>query len=220
MCPYLNAKDESNQNKLMKEIGKEIGLIHEMLITGRKAKVGEPFYTTLTQNEEWFGNIAQLTLQFAAIKKLGTEVTAVDESKSQTLIETVNLVLKSKEGNTSCITCDWSARRRFVHLYVPGEILTKDAERIAKLETKEEQSNADSRRYRYYSDHFFNNLIGKGLREIGIHPEELAICYDGVHVVDNGQRIVPGSCCGPEAFEVGLHKAITRHNVICQMMAL
>ena len=196
-------------------LGKEIGMIHEMLITGRKANVGNEFFTIFAQNVNWFERINLLSLQFAAMELSPSEKPrAVDVESALPLIEKVKIILESS-GGAQCIDCGWGSRRSAVHLYVPEEILQADRKRIDLILNPKQREQAQADQFMSYQ-HYFHDMLSSELLGIGIQPAELAVNYDGLDY-RNG-RLEGGCCSVHRQFEAGLRKTIVNHNLVCEMM--
>lgn len=197
------------------KIGNEIGMIHEMMITGRKANVGNEFFTIFAQNVNWFDRINLLSLQFAAMKlSPGEKPKAVGVESALPLIEKVKIILESC-GGAQCIDCGWGSRRSAVHLYVPEEILQADRKHIDLIPNPEQREQTEADKFMGYQHHF-HDMLSSELLGIGIQPAELAVNYDGLDY-RNG-KLEGGCCSGHREFEAGLRKTIANHNLICEMM--
>lgn len=210
-------KDELFMSNDVSEFGKDLGLIHEALITGRKVGAGSAFFSVLAQNEDWFAKFAELGNHLAVLQQFKQELTIVSTEAAEELIKQVSTIVDGH--GCGCITCDQRARRPVYHLFVPAEVLEKDKAKRAGLSDKKAeellQHQEDS-----YPKYFFNNIIGDGLRKMGIHPAELArISKSGLCCNENGW-VQAGGCTTVEGFATVLKRVILQRNVLHSMRQL
>jgi hypothetical protein len=199
------------------EFGKEVGLVHEMIITGRSAGAGALFFTFLSQDKESFTRIARLVNLQAVIKQVNHSLKKVEDFRAvDDLIEVVSKVVHSSTA-AHCMSCPDPGWRASQHLYVPEEVLREHkAERDAL--PVNEQEECLLRQEEAYSKYFFNHLIGDRLRAIGIHPAELAFAFRGVESDEKGW-LTSGGCCSAEDFAVALKGLVTLHNLLFEIEA-
>ena len=204
-------------NHNVSEFGKDLGLIHEALITGRKVGAGSAFFSVLAQNEDWFAKFAKLGNHLAVLQQFKQEPTLVSPEAVEELIKQVSSIVDGH--GCGCLTCDLRARRPVYHLFVPAEVLEKDAAERAGLAEKEAeellQQQEDS-----YPKYFFNNIIGDGLKKMGIHPAELArLSKSGLRCNENGW-VEAGGCTTVEGFAAALKLVVLQRSLLSAMKQL
>lgn len=77
------------------EFGKDFGLIHELVVTGRKAKMTAKEYTFLAHNKSFFTQIALLVRHQAVLTKFADEVTPVCKDAAEKLIQDIGSICKN-----------------------------------------------------------------------------------------------------------------------------
>ncbi len=115
-----------NANK--EEFGKDLGLMGEVVVTGRKAGMSKASWAFLAHNELEFSFLAPLIEHWAVIKQNNAEVKSVSREDAEKLIQTVGIIAEA--DSCECLHCGSMQKRRHLHhLYVPAEILTIDCDK-------------------------------------------------------------------------------------------
>lgn len=96
------------------EFGKDLGLVHEMVVTGKKAGMTPKAYAFLAHNEGFFGKLAGIIRHQAVLDENGIEAMPANKELAEKLIEDVGSI------NDGCIHCMLTQRGESVwHLYLP-----------------------------------------------------------------------------------------------------
>ena len=197
------------------EFGKDLCLMGEVVITGRKVGMSKTAWAFLAHNETEFSMLAPLMEHWAVIKQNNAEVKPVSPEDAEKLIQTV--VTIAEAGSCGCLQCGSTKERRHLHYqYVPVEILTKDYEDRQQFVGDEA---AFDRVYRSqeeeYPKYLYNNLIVNKLKEIGIHPAELAR-YSQFSCNEKGWLTLDW-CCSGHDFSKAIRKIVRQRNILASI---
>lgn len=179
------------------EFGKDLGLVHEMVVTGRKAAMTPQAYAFLAHNEGFFGKLAGIIRHQAVLDKNGIEAMPANKELAEKLIEDVGSI------NDGCIHCMLSQRGKSVwHLYLPygfcpeadntwswktdkyngidWEEATRRYETACKKMAKAAKGSTEYALFEQQREQFharerlaFRRMLTIRLKEIGLTPQEL-----------------------------------------------
>lgn len=195
------------------EFGKDLGLMSEVVITGRKTGLSKASWAFLAHNELEFSFLAPLIEHWAVIKQNNAEVKSVSCEDAEKLIQTVGIIAEA--DSCGCLHCGSMQKRRHLHhLYVPAEILANDANERGELSEDDAEHRYQCQEKEYLSC-LYNNLIVNGLREIGIHPAELAR-YSQFSCNEKGWLTLDW-CCSTSDFSVAVRKIVRQRNILASI---
>lgn len=201
------------------DFGKDLGLMSEVVVTGRKVGMSKTAWAFLAHNETEFSILAPLMEHWAVIKQNNAEVKAVSLEDAEKLIQTV--VTIAEADSCGCLHCGNTQKRRHLHhLYVPAEILANDADErhqyiVAGGLSEDTIEPVYRSQEEEYPKYLYNNLIANGLREIGIHPAELAR-YSQFNSNEKGWLTLDWCCSGNE-FSEAIRKIVRQRNILASI---
>jgi hypothetical protein len=205
------------------EFGKDLGLMSEVVVTGRKVGMSKTAWAFLAHNETEFSILAPLIEHWAVIKQNNSEVKAVSVEYAEKLIQTVVTIVET--DSCGCLHCgDEQKRRHLQYLYVPAVILVRDARERQMIADKIAKGNGYGetvkstfcRQESEYSRYLHNDLIANGLRKIGIHPAELAR-YSQFSCDEKGWLTLK-CCCSSNDFSRAIRKIVRQRNILASIM--
>jgi hypothetical protein len=83
------------------DFGKDLGLIHEAVITSRKAGVDRPFWNALAMSEKTCGLIAPLAIHATLVEEVGIDIASIPSEEA--LREFAEWLQKATGGCAGCL---------------------------------------------------------------------------------------------------------------------
>jgi hypothetical protein len=165
----------------MDDFGKDFGLISEVVITGRKALMTREAYAFLAHNQAFFAKIAGLTRHQAILKKVRISADPVNNELAEKLIQDVGRIV----GEDGCICCNIGGYSDAWILFVSYD---DDASGAADnysmalaLLSRSPDTPIRSRAAQKIlhecgvnAERAFCKMLTARLKELGLHPAELA----------------------------------------------
>lgn len=200
--------------------GKDLGLMHEVVLTGRQVGMGTVEYAFLAQSKEWFAKVANLCRHLAVIERHQIAIETVDNEKAEKLIAGVATIVNA--DSSGCITCGWNNRWSVASMFVPEDILEKHATALKQVERSGRESLL-WRQIREYQE-YFCRWICDCLEEIGLHPAELS-CFLDVFVfvsTDDSQelKLSEQGCETADRFGEAIRQLVAQRKILSQMNSI
>ncbi len=201
------------------EFGKEVGLLHEMAITGRKVGAGVTTYSFLASNEVWFRRFSNLSRHLSVLVNNKITTNKVDSEAANKLVQDITVIAGY------CLTCgiaNGEHRERALPLFVSQDIIEGYKREVAQAADETEQSAlAQAFHEKLYG--YFYEWLETRLGSLGIHPGEVAEFFPQYYYCDNrpwgtypnkGWLVSKHECCGPEHLTEAIEMIVRQRNVL------
>lgn len=196
------------------EFGKDLGLVHEMVVTGRKAGATREMYSLFASNQEWFARIAKLCHHLEVIDRLKIELSPISAKEAEDLISWVVRII-----GPDCFLCGGIGfeKRLVLHLFIPEEVLKQNEDKIAGLQNEKEIERERYDQLKSY-DHAFFKRMTEELRGVGLHPAEL-VAFGLFALNEDGSLNSSRDCFDARDFIRTIHQIVARRNLLVQLKA-
>jgi uncharacterized protein YutE (UPF0331/DUF86 family) len=199
-----------------RDFGKELGLFHELAITGRKAQVNSSAYTMLSQSVEWFARFGKLLEHLNALREAKVPLAPVPIEKVDQFMAKIRPIINA--GRHQSIGSDHGSRYAVAHLYVPKEVTEKDAQTWKDMtpHAKEEQQRMKAIGYKGY----FFKMLAEGIRDIGLHMKEVALLVPIKYHRDPSDHsfyLAEDADISGEQFEKALRRLVGQRNLLVEI---
>lgn len=201
------------------EFGKEVGLLHEVAITGRKVGADVTTYSFLASNEIWFGRFSDLSRQLSAVVKYNVPVATVDIGSVEKLIQDITVIAGC------CLTCgiaNGEHRERALSLLLPPEAVEAHKNEMAQAGNQEARDSI-SQAFHEKLYGIFYEWLERRIREVGLHPSEVSEFFPQYHYDDHrpwgshsnkGWLVSKHECSSPEHLTDAILKVARQRNVL------
>lgn len=209
----------SYMNNNVSEFGKEVGLLHEMAITGRKVGAGVTTYSFLASNELWLGRFSNLSRHLSVVVKNKITTNKVDCKAVGKLAQDITVIAGC------CVTCgiaNGEHRERALPLFVSQDIIEGHKKEVAKATNETELNTLDRAFHEKLYGYFYEWLEAK-LSGLGIHPAEVAEFFPQYEYSDNrpwgtypnkGWFVSKNECSDPEHLTGAIELIARQRNVL------
>lgn len=190
------------------DFGKDLGLISEMVITGRKAEVSKGFYAFLAHNQAEFKKISSIAKHWEIANKVGFFCSQFDPEKARQVIQNAKDLIESATVLSDCYTgqqgqycldCLWDQRIDFLDLFEKMNVITPGGkERLALGFKNIPFVPGEFNNERYVAGKSLKSRFAYWLmvqfRNAGIFPQELEAFAGLVYVEAEGGLYAEWDC--------------------------
>lgn len=207
------------------EFGKEVGLLHEVAITGRKVGADVTTYSFLASNEVWFGRFSDLSRQLNAVVKYNVPIAPVDFGSVEKLIQDITVI------SGCCLTCgiaNGEHRDRALSILLPPEAVEVYESEMAQAVNQEARDKI-LQTFHEKLPGIFYEWIERRIVEVGLHPSEVAEFFPKYYYSDRrpwgnppnkGWLVRTDECSSPKHLTDAILKVARQRNVLGVMEKL